>query len=75
MGSAIQAEDYAKRLRNSFLFSGLKQKFGIDFNMGIRIYNELPDNVDDATHQADLLMYQSKAQGKSQQQFMQSYKQ
>ena len=59
-------EDYAKRLRNSFLFSGLKQKFGIDFSMGIRIYNELPDNVDDATHQADLLMYQSKAQGKSQ---------
>lgn len=59
-------EDYANRLRNSFLFSGLKQKFGIDFSMGIRIYNELPDNVDDATHQADLLMYQSKAQGKSQ---------
>ncbi|MFW1747860.1 hypothetical protein ACG9XW_16865 [Acinetobacter guillouiae] len=34
--------------------------------MGIRIYNELPDNVDDSTHQADLLMYQSKVQGKSQ---------
>lgn len=59
-------EDYAKRLRNKFLLSGLKQQYGVDFSMGIRVYAELPDNLDDATHQADQLMYQSKARGKSQ---------
>ena len=59
-------EDYAKRLRNKFLSSGLKQQYGVDFSMGIRVYAELPDNLDDATHQADQLMYQSKARGKSQ---------
>ena len=59
-------EDYAKRLRNKFLLSGLKQQYGVDFSMGIRIYAELPDNLDEATHQADQLMYQSKARGKSQ---------
>ncbi|MBI0394360.1 GGDEF domain-containing protein [Acinetobacter bereziniae] len=59
-------EDYEKRLRKSFLLSGLKQQFGIDFSMGIRTYDELPENIDEATHQADLLMYQSKVHGKSQ---------
>lgn len=59
-------EEYAKRLRNQFLLSGLKQRYGIDFSMGIRIYTELPDNLDEATRQADQLMYQSKARGKSQ---------
>ncbi|RKG38447.1 GGDEF domain-containing protein [Acinetobacter rongchengensis] len=59
-------EDYAKRLRNKFLLSGLKQQYGVDFSMGIRVYTELPDNLDEATHQADQLMYQSKARGKSQ---------
>jgi len=59
-------EEYAKRLRNKFLLSGLKQQYGVDFSMGIRIYAELPDNLDDATRQADQLMYQSKARGKSQ---------
>lgn len=59
-------EEYAKRLRNQFLLSGLKQRYGIDFSMGIRIYTELPENLDEATRQADQLMYQSKARGKSQ---------
>lgn len=59
-------EDYAKRLRNKFLLSGLKQQYGVDFSMGIQVYAELPDNLDEATHQADQLMYQSKARGKSQ---------
>lgn len=48
------------------MLSGLKQQFGIDFSMGIRTYNELPENIDEATHQADILMYQSKLHGKSQ---------
>ncbi|AYO55442.1 GGDEF domain-containing protein [Acinetobacter wuhouensis] len=59
-------EDYAKRLRERFGLSGLKQQFGVDFSMGIHIYNKLPENMDEATHQADVLMYQSKTQGKSQ---------
>lgn len=59
-------EEYAKRLRNQFLLSGLKQRYGVDFSMGIRIYTELPENLDEATRQADQLMYQSKARGKSQ---------
>ena len=34
--------------------------------MGIRIFNHLPENCDEATGQADKLMYQAKALGKSQ---------
>lgn len=52
-----------------FFNSGLKQQYGIDFSMGIRIFNTLPkdcEDCEDATDQADQLMYQAKALGKSQ---------
>ena len=62
---AAGAEQYSNKLREIFLESGLKQKYGVDFSMGIRISNTLPENCDEATHQADQLMYQSKALGKS----------
>ena len=62
---AAGAEQYSSKLREIFLASGLKQKYGVDFSMGIRISNTLPENCDEATHQADQLMYQSKAMGKS----------
>lgn len=60
------AEVFETRLREAFLMSGLKRQYGVDFSMGIRIFDELPENLDDATHQADQLMYQSKTHGKSQ---------
>ena len=59
-------QNYEKRLRSSFEQSKLKQKFGVDFSMGVGIFNDLPENLDDATHLADQLMYQSKQAGKSQ---------
>lgn len=59
-------QNYEKRLRSSFEQSKLKQKFGVDFSMGVGIFNDLPENLDDATHLADELMYQSKQAGKSQ---------
>ncbi|MDQ9020860.1 GGDEF domain-containing protein [Acinetobacter sichuanensis] len=60
------AEIFEQKLRTAFLASTLKQRYGVDFSMGIRIFEQLPENLDVATHQADQLMYQSKAQGKSQ---------
>lgn len=49
-----------------FFNSGLKQQYGINFSMRIRIFNTLPKDCEDATDQADQLMYQAKALGKSQ---------
>ena len=62
--SSIQ--NYEERLRSEFNKSQLKQKFGVNFSMGVGIFNDLPDNLDDATHLVDQLMYQSKQAGKSQ---------
>lgn len=59
-------EEYAKRLREMFDQSGLKQRYAVDFSMGVGVFDELPANLDEATHLADQLMYTSKAQGKSQ---------
>ncbi|MEN4984444.1 GGDEF domain-containing protein [Acinetobacter modestus] len=53
-------------LRTSFAESGLNQKYGVDFSMGLAILSELPENLEDATKTADQLMYQSKSLGKSQ---------
>ena len=60
------AEEYAKRLRQIFEKSGLKERFAVDFSMGISLFDHLPENLDEATHQADQLMYKSKMLGKSQ---------
>ena len=60
------ADEYAQRLRQIFNQSGLKERYGVDFSMGISVFNDLPENLDDATHHADQLMYLSKAKGKSQ---------
>lgn len=54
------------RLRTLFAESGLNQKYGVDFSMGLAILSELPENLEDATKTADHLMYQSKSLGKSQ---------
>ncbi len=59
------AQDYASRLRKEFEKSGLKQRYGVDFSMGISIFDQLPENLDDATHHADQLMYRSKEMGKA----------
>lgn len=59
------AQDYATRLRNEFKQSGLNEKYGVDFSMGISIFDKLPENLDDATHLADQLMYKSKKRGKA----------
>lgn len=59
------AEDYSQRLRTVFNQSGLKQRYGVDFSMGISLFEELPEDLDEATHQADQLMYKSKMSGKS----------
>ena len=59
-------EEYAKRLRDIFDQSGLKDRYGVDFSMGISLFQDLPENLDEATHQADQLMYTSKMLGKSQ---------
>ena len=53
-------------LRTLFAESGLNQKYGADFSMGLAILSELPENLEDATKTADQLMYQSKSLGKSQ---------
>ena len=53
-------------LRTLFAESGLNQKYGVDFSMGLAILSELPENLEDATKTADQLMYQSKSLGKSQ---------
>lgn len=60
------AQEYDQRLRELFASSGLKRNYGVDFSMGMSIFNDLPENPDDATRQADRLMYKSKALGKSQ---------
>ncbi|QIO08083.1 GGDEF domain-containing protein [Acinetobacter lanii] len=59
------AEDYSQRLRTVFNQSGLKQRYGVDFSMGISLFEALPEDLDEATHQADQLMYKSKMSGKS----------
>ncbi len=59
------AQDYASRLRQEFEESGLRHQYGVDFSMGISIFEQLPENLDDATHHADQLMYRSKEMGKS----------
>lgn len=60
------ANDYAERLRRVFANSGLRERFGVDFSMGMSLFDDLPANLDDAKHQADQLMYHSKMLGKSQ---------
>ena len=59
-------QDYEKRLRAAFQASHLKQNYGVDFSMGLVLFNRLPERLKQATHIADELMYQSKALGKSQ---------
>lgn len=59
------AELYEKRLRVNFASSKLNDDYGVNFSMGLRIFKDLPDNLDEATHQADLLMYNAKLNGKS----------
>jgi len=61
-----QAYLYDHHLRTLFAESGLNQKYGVDFSMGLAILSELPENLEDATKTADQLMYQSKSLGKSQ---------
>ncbi|MDY6510607.1 MAG: GGDEF domain-containing protein [Acinetobacter faecalis] len=60
------AEEYSARLRCAFNESGLKEQSGVDFSMGIILFDHLPEDLDDATHAADMLMYKAKALGKSQ---------
>ena len=60
------AEEYSARLRRAFNESGLKEQSGVDFSMGIILFDHLPEDLDDATHAADMLMYKAKALGKSQ---------
>lgn len=62
----IGAQQYDQRLRALFSLSGLKRNYGVDFSMGIQVFDELPENMDDATRLADQLMYRSKQLGKSQ---------
>lgn len=61
-------QEYDKRLRKVFQNSPLKNDFGIDYSMGITLFDthNLPEKLDDATRYADRLMYESKAHGKSQ---------
>lgn len=61
-----QAQIYDERLRTLFAESGLKQKYGVDFSMGLAILSDLPENLEEATKIADQLMYKSKTLGKSQ---------
>lgn len=61
-----QAHHCDQRIRALFKESGLKQKYGVDFSMGLAILAELPENLEEATKIADQLMYQSKSLGKSQ---------
>ncbi len=61
-----QAHHCDQRMRALFKESGLKQKYSVDFSMGLAILAELPENLEDATKIADQLMYQSKSLGKSQ---------
>ena len=60
------AEEYATRLRQAFNESGLKEQCGVDFSMGISLFDNLPEDLDDATHVADMLMYKAKELGKAQ---------
>lgn len=65
---ASGVKQYDQRLRDVFAHSQLNTQFGVDYSMGITVFDtaSLPQKLDDATRQADDLMYQSKAQGKSQ---------
>lgn len=60
------AHHYDSRLRELFILSALKQNYGVDFSMGLAIFDDFPASLEDALHVADQLMYQSKGQGKSQ---------
>ena len=60
------AQEYEKRLRRIFNDSDLKARTGVDYSMGISIFNQLPKNLDEATHKADVLMYRAKELGKAQ---------
>ncbi|GAA5008819.1 hypothetical protein GCM10023206_15720 [Acinetobacter puyangensis] len=60
------AHHYDSRLRELFVLSALKQNYGVDFSMGLAIFDDFPASLEDALHVADQLMYQSKGQGKSQ---------
>lgn len=60
------AQEYSKRLRRIFDESGLKQRSRVDFSMGMSVFDHLPEDLDDATHEADLLMYKAKELGKAQ---------
>ena len=60
------AGEYDTRLRELFAASQLKQDFGVDFSMGMMIFNALPHDVAQATSAADKLMYHSKSAGKCQ---------
>lgn len=61
-----QAHQCDHRLRTLFAASGLNQKYGVDFSMGLAILSELPESLEHATKTADQLMYLSKSLGKSQ---------
>ena len=64
--NADGAAAFDMRLREHFIQSRLKEEFGIDFSMGIQLFDQLPTQLEDATHAADQWMYQSKQNGKSQ---------
>lgn len=59
------AKKYAKRLREFFNVYDFNNKFGINFSMGISIYNNLPKNTEDAIKETDILMYKAKSAGKA----------
>lgn len=64
--NADGAHAFDARLRERFIQSHLKAEFGVDFSMGIQLYEQLPEKFEHATHAADQWMYQSKLNGKSQ---------
>ncbi len=64
--NTYEIERYEKKLRRLFAFTEMKKEYLVDFSMGVRLFTVLPENVDDAKHSADQLMYQSKSLGKSQ---------
>ena len=58
------ANKYVNRLRESFKLSGLKEMFGINFSIGVSIYNDLPKNISDVLSESDFLMYKAKLASK-----------
>ncbi|OEY98222.1 diguanylate cyclase [Acinetobacter qingfengensis] len=61
----VAIHKYDERLRLFFDKSELKQKFGVDYSMGVAVFDHLPRTLEDALKSADQLMYQSKNAGKS----------